>query len=242
MQIRYLKAASLGLAALFTCTGAVAGTITGKIVYEGDVPKSLSKPIDVSSDPHCVHHTTDKPVMNEVLVLGEDKALANILVHVTKGLPEKEWPVPEEPLKMTQEGCQYSPHVNVVRLGQPLYVLNPDKIFHNVNCAPKNNTPQNRAMPQNVRVLEFNFDKVETEPFHFKCDVHPWMMAYCAVLDHPFYDITEKDGIFNIENLEPGEYEITAWHERLGTQTVTITVTDETPAEYNFTFARPSKK
>lgn len=241
MNFSLRHAAVFGAAALFTCGVAHAGSITGKIVYEGDVPPVLSKPLDVSSDPNCVHHTEDNPVMNEILVLGDNKELANVIVRVTKGLPDKEWPVPEEPYRMTQEGCKYSPHVNVVRLGQTLYVLNPDKIFHNVNCAPKINTPQNRAMPANTTVLEFNFDKVEEEPFRFKCDVHPWMMAYCAVLDHPFYDISEKDGLFEIKDLEPGEYEIEAWHERLGTQTATLTVTADAAAEANFTFSRPTK-
>ena len=242
MNVTLRKTALLGAVTLFACTNALAGSITGKIIYEGEVPPVLSKPLDVSSDAQCVHHTKDKPVMNEILVLGENKEMANIIVKVTKGLPDKEWPVPEEPYKMTQEGCKYSPHVNVVRLGQTLYVLNPDKIFHNVNCAPKFNKPANRAMPGNVRVIEFNFDKLEPEPFRFKCDVHPWMMAWCAVLDHPFYDITEKDGVYTIENLEPGEYEIEAWHERLGTQTATVTVTADKPGTADFTFSRDSAK
>ena len=154
--------------------------------------------------------------MNEILVLGENKEMAHIIVKVTKGLPDKEWPVPEEPYKMTQKGCKYSPHVNVVRLGQTIYVRNPDKIFHNVNCGPSENAPANRAMPANVRVIEINFDKLEPEPFRFKCDVHPWTMAWCAVIDHPFFDVTEKDGVYEIKDLEPGQYEIEAWHERLG--------------------------
>lgn len=242
MNTNLIKSALTGTALIFASTSAFAGAITGKIVYEGAVPPVLAKPIDVSSDPHCVHHTEDSPVMNEILVLGENKEMANIIVRVTKGLPDKEWPVPEEPYRMTQEGCKYAPHVNVVRLGQTLYVLNPDQIFHNVNAAPKKNAPANRAMPANVRVIEFNFDQVEEEPFRFKCDVHPWMMAYCAVLDHPFYDITEKDGVFEIKDLEPGEYEIEAWHERLGTQTATVTVAADKPAEANFTFSRESAK
>lgn len=243
MTITMKSTALLGTAALLACTGAFAGSIKGKIVYEGDVPPVLAKPLDVSSDPNCVHHSADNPVMNEILVLGENKELANIIVKVIKGLPEgKEWPLPEEPYKMTQEGCKYSPHVNVVRRNQTVYIMNPDKIFHNVNCAPKVNTPQNRAMPGNVRVIEFVFDKMEPEPFRFKCDVHPWMMAWCDIVDHPFYDVTEKDGLFAIENLDPGEYEIEAWHERLGKQTATVTVAADTPAEINFTFKREAAK
>lgn len=235
-------AAIAGTFSLLACSGALAGTITGKIIYEGEVPAVLLKPIDTSADPECAaHFTAENPVMNETLVLGEGQSMANILVRVTKGLPEKTWEAPKEPVSMTQEGCRYTPHVTVVQLGQTLYVKNPDGIFHNVNCAPKQNKAMNKAMPKNMKVLEFNFDQAEEVPFRFKCDVHPWMMAYCAVLTNPFYDVTEKDGIFTIEGLEPGEYEIEAWHERLGTQKATVTVTADKPGEANFTFSKPTK-
>ena len=233
-----LRAMTLAAVAL-SCTGVFAGSITGKIVYEGKVPASITKPIDTSGDPACAAHAGDNPPVNEVLVLGEGQTMANILVKVIKGLPEgKTYEAPAEPVVMTQAGCRYSPHVTAVQLGQTLKVLNPDGILHNVNCQPKLNRPQNRAMPKNLKEIEFNFDKVE-DPFRFKCDVHPWMMAYCTVIDHPFFDVTEKDGIFTIDGLEPGEYEIEAWHERLGKQTATVTVSADKPAEANFTFKRP---
>lgn len=241
MNRYFLSTALFSAATLLACSGAPAGSISGKIVYEGDIPEVLTKPIDTSADPACAACLKDGPIMNEVLVLGEGKTMANIIVKVVKGLPDKAWEAPKEPVTMTQEGCHYSPHVNVVQLGQILYVKNPDGIFHNVNCAPKINRPQNRAMPKNMKIIEFNFDKLEEEPFRFKCDVHPWMMAWCAVLNHPFFDITEKDGLYTIDNLEPGEYEIEAWHEKLPAQTAKVTVTADKPAEVNFTFTRPTK-
>ena len=40
----------------------------------------------------------------------------------------------------------------------------------------------------------------KAEPmFKIKCDVHPWMGAYVAVMDHPYFDVTGKDGKFEIE-------------------------------------------
>jgi len=36
--------------------------------------------------------------------------------------------------------------------------------------------------------------------------------------------VTAADGTFTIKGLPPGTYTIEAWHEKLGTQTMTVTV------------------
>jgi len=94
-------------------------------------------------------------------------------------------------------------------------------------------------MPANMKEMEISFDKPEA-PFQFKCDVHPWMGAYCAVVAHPFYAVTKEDGAFAIDGLDPGEYEITAYHERLGKQTATVKVADGAVTQ-DFTFSRTKK-
>lgn len=236
---RTLRIAALG-AALLATTCTQAGSIIGKVLYEGNVPQP--KVLDTGGDPSCAAHFGDNPPVNEVLVLGEGNTMANIVVKVTKGLPEKTWDVPAEPVIMTQAGCRYSPHVTVVQLGQTLRVENPDGIIHNVNCQPLANPVENRPMARNLKQVEFKFDVVEETPFRFRCDVHPWMLAFCAVLPHPFFDVTEKDGLYVIDGLEAGDYEIEAWHERLGVQTAKVTVTADKPGEANFTFSKPTRK
>jgi hypothetical protein len=61
------------------------------------------------------------------------------------------------------------------------------------------------------------------------------------VFTHPFYAVTGTDGKFSISGLDPGTYEITAWHERLGTQTASITVAANETKAQNFKFASPVK-
>lgn len=61
MNATLIKSAFLGTTTMFACTSALAGSITGKIDYEGVVPPVLAKPIDASSDPNCVHSTQDDP-------------------------------------------------------------------------------------------------------------------------------------------------------------------------------------
>ena len=58
----------------------------------------------------------------------------------------------------------------------------------------------------------------------FKCDVHPWMGAWCIVKSHPFFAVSGEDGSYVIKNAPAGTYKLVLHHEKLGEQTVSVTV------------------
>jgi Carboxypeptidase regulatory-like domain len=128
-----------------------------------------------------------------------------------------------------------------IMVGQPYKILNSDGVLHNIHTLPQVNTPFNRAMPATLKEVTTSFSKEEAI-FHIKCDVHPWMSAYIGVFNHPFYSVTGTDGKFTISNLDPGTYEITAWHEKLGPQTSSVTVGANETKTQNFKFAVPAGK
>jgi plastocyanin len=168
--------------------------------------------------------------------------MGNIMVWVSKGLPAgKKFPVPTAPVVLDQNGCQYKPHVMGIMVGQPYKILNSDGILHNVHTLPAVNRSFNKPMPPTLKEVTTTFDK-EEPVFHTKCDVHPWMSAYVAVFTHPFYSVTSTDGKFTISGLDPGTYEITAWHERLGTKTASVTVGATGAKTQDFKFALPATK
>ena len=70
----------------------------------------------------------------------------------------------------------------------------------------------------------------------FKCDVHKWMNAFVGVVDHPFFAVTGADGAFELKGLPPGTYTIEAWHEKLGTQTQSVTIGEKEAKDVAFTF------
>ncbi|MEE8586558.1 MAG: carboxypeptidase regulatory-like domain-containing protein [Acidobacteriota bacterium] len=210
-------------------------SISGTVSYEGKVP-SL-RPIAMEADKDCAAMHSE-PVANESLVLGDGSTMANILVRVKGGLPSGSWPTPSEAVVMDQKGCKYVPHVFAVMVNQPIKILNSDGILHNVHALPKINREFNTPMPGAVKETTKTFDKVE-DVFVIKCDVHPWMRSYVAVYDHPYFSVTQKDGQFSITGLPAGTYEIEAWHERLGTQTASVTLGDGESASQDFTFTRP---
>jgi plastocyanin len=209
-------------------------TITGTVKYEGEIPPA--RPVRMEADPGCAKkHST--PPESEFLVLGEGNTMGNVYVSVTGGLPGGSYPPPAEPAVLDQEGCKYVPHVLGVMQNQKIRVLNSDGLLHNVHALPKKNKEFNTAMPATRTETEVAFSEAE-EMFKIKCDVHPWMGAWVQVSSHPFFDVTGEDGSFTLANLPAGSYEVSVWHEKLGTATQSVEVADGGGAELSFTMSR----
>ena len=218
-------------------TFSFAGDIQGKITFDGKAPKMKSLRMD--ADPVCVANNEVAP-RKEWLILDENNGLKNVLVFVKESPSNSlsgDYSPPENPAVIDQNGCVYIPHVLGMMVGQDLDILNSDGTLHNIHALPKVNKEFNKAMPRSKKRMTVQFDKSEA-PFKVKCDVHPWMGAFLGVFDHPYFAVTNDDGSYVISGLEPGDYVIEAWHEKLGSQTANVTVGDSAA---NFTFKKPEK-
>lgn len=210
-------------------------SISGVVRFEGTAPRA--KVVRMDADAICLAKQKDA-IYSQTFVLGEGGALGNVFVYVKTPVKNIKYIMPAEPVIVDQKGCNYSPHVLVVRVGQKVKFLNPDGTLHNVHAQSKVNPEFNAAMPNFRTEMEKVFNKPEGM-FAIRCDVHPWMIAWMAVVDHPFYAITQKDGRFEIHGLPAGTYEIEAWHEKLGTQVVKVTVAEGANEKADFTFSQP---
>ena len=218
-------------AAPVTVDAANAGTVTGKVTFAGTPPAPT--PIKLSSDPYC--QKANPGLATETEVVGKDGAVENVFIYVKDGLGNQTFPAPAEPVTLDQKGCHYTPHVLGIQIGQPLQIINSDDTLHNVHGLPKANKEFNQGQPIQGMKMTHTFSTKEVM-IPFKCDVHGWMNAWIGVLDHPFYAVTTADGTFSLKGLPPGTYTIEAWHEKLGTQTQTITVGAKDTKDVAFTF------
>lgn len=220
---------------------AFAGTasVTGTVKFAEDtVPKM--KVLKMNADPKCVKNNQGKDITSPTLVLGPDKTMANIFVSVKSGLPAgKTYETPKEAVIIDQFGCMYLPHVVATMVNQEVKIKNSDGTLHNVHGLPKVNKEFNVAMPAFKKQIDKKFDKAE-DPFKIKCDVHPWMGGYMAVMSHPFFSVTGTDGKYTIKGLDPGTYEIEIWHEKLGTQTAKVTVAEGEAKVQDFSMKKPT--
>jgi plastocyanin len=140
-----------------------------------------------------------------------------------KNPPKKKY-TPKANVTMDQKGCQYSPRVFGVMVGQKLDIVNSDPTLHNVHAFAKRGE-FNQAMPKQGQKITKEFKK-EQMPVDIKCDVHSWMHAWAGVLEHPFFATSGNDGAFSIDtqDLPDGDYDVVAWHPTLGEKTGKVKV------------------
>ena len=201
------------------------GTVAGKVSFDGEPPARSA--LKMAADPNC------KPgpeSLSETTIVAADRGLKNVFVYVKEGLGDGVYETPSQPIVLDQIGCRYEPHVFGVFVNQPIEIKNSDPTLHNVHAVPKANAEFNFGQPnEKAPSVTKMFDKPEIG-ISFQCDVHGWMRSYANVVTHPFFAVTKDDGSFEIRGLKPGTYTIEAWHERLGTQTQQITISDAAAA------------
>jgi len=219
-------------AATKTVDMATAGSISGVVKLDGTAPKY--KPINMSADPYCVK-ANPKPVFPDEVVTGDGGTLANVVVYVKSGAEGYSFPTPTEPVTFDQKGCMYTPHVIALMVGQQLQVLNSDATTHNIHPTPTDNREWNKSQPPNAPPIVETFARPEVA-IPVKCNVHPWMKGYFAVLANPLFSVTAKDGKFEIKGVPPGTYTVEAWQEKYGVLDQTVTVAASQAATSDFTF------
>jgi plastocyanin len=215
-----------------TVDAATAGEVTGSVKLDGPAPKM--KAISIAAEPSCAKARTT-PLTSEEVVTGDNGTLANVVVYVKSGLDGYSFPVPSTPIKFEQQGCQYHPHVVGIQVGQNIDVTNGDQTTHNIHPIPKENREWNESQPPGATPIEKSFARQEIA-IPVKCNVHPWMKAYMAVLPNPYFQVTAKDGAFDLKNLPPGTYTLVAWHELYGTSEQTVTIGAKESKSVSFTF------
>ena len=206
--------------------------IKGKAVFTGNPAAHKRRRINTAKDPNCGKKIgTEKVILNKKT---DPMTVRNVLVWVDSGLPDKDYPVPKEPVLLDQNGCQYKPHVLGVMEGQEILIRNSDNTNHNIHFLPKINDEFNKTQPK--KGMENKVKLTAEAPFRVKCDVHPWMGCHIGVFKHPFFAVTGKEGTFELKGLPPGTYELKAWHEKFGEKTFKVQIGAGESKESDFSY------
>ncbi len=191
------------------------GTVQGQAKMFGEMPFPrhyhliLFPNIDM-----CAEVDTDEE-MNRVLddfKISADGGLKDVVItfnHVEAGKPFN-----KQPILITSENCKFFPDVNVIRQGETFEVDNLDAVMHNSQVYQKERGKILLNIPipaEEVSDGEVNFKK-KYKIMQMICGMHEFMQTWGYRIQNPYYFITDLDGNFNIGDIPPGEYEVTAWH------------------------------
>jgi Carboxypeptidase regulatory-like domain len=215
-------------------SAAAEGSITGSVKLSGTPPHM--KAIDMSKDPYCVkQHPT--PITMENVVASSSGGLQNVVLYLSKGLTGNEAASSSEEPTFDQKGCQYIPHVLAMDVDQKYKVVTSDQTTHNIHPLPApgaGNIGWNKSQPPGAPPIETSW-KTEEVSISVKCNIHPWMHGWFAVVKGP-YAVSDENGSYTIKNVPAGSYTVTAWQEDLGTQTAQVTVAAGQAGKADFMF------
>ena len=202
---------------------AFAGGVRGTVSFSGAAPKL--PPFPVTKD----QNTCGQSARDESVVVAAGK-LKNVVLTV-KG--PAAGPPAQAKVVLDQIKCHYVPHVQVAPVGSTLDIVNSDPVLHNIHGYLGQATAFNLAMPMKNQRIPRKLDRAGV--IRVKCDVHDWMHAWVVVADGPAA-VSGDDGRFDIGNVAPGTYTVTAWHEKFGEKAAQVTVPASGDATVDFTF------
>lgn len=148
---------------------------------------------------------------------------------------------------VTQEGLAFKPYISVIRAGSSVVFANRDTVEHHIKSFSSSKPFEIAVHKPGDTPPPIRFDKEGAIVAY--CILHDWMRAYVYVADTPWTAVSGDNGLARIENVAPGDYELTAWHPDLGqfkpplTSKITVGASGTTQTTVKFDFKpRPIRK
>ena len=115
----------------------------------------------------------------------------------------------------------FVPRVVAVTRGSTIDFPNSDPFFHNVFSLSRGNSFDLGRYPRG-ETRSRRFPTAGLVKVY--CHIHSHMTASIMVFDHPYFRIPSSDGSFAIDDVPPGTYQVSAWHERMGESVTSVRV------------------
>ena len=208
------------------------GTISGRALFNGHPPTPKELPVTLNKSV-CGR----EPKKSESLLVSEGGGIQSVVVsllNIPRGLPMD---IADPPPKLDQQKCVFIPHVLIVPADTEFEVLNSDPVMHNFHATGAKN-PGINVNQRKTKNKQLPVKFPHPEIMRVVCDVHSWMQAWIVVAEHPYYALTDEGGLFRLENVPAGSYQIKIWHEELGEQIKEVTVVVNQDAVIAFEFSQ----
>lgn len=111
---------------------------------------------------------------------------------------------------MDQRNERFVPHLLAVMVGTWVDFPNSDLTYHNVfSLSRAQRFDLGRYAAGRSKAVRMDRPGV----VRVFCDIHSHMSAFVVVFNHPFFDVTDVDGRFELPSVPAGSYTLVGWYE-----------------------------
>jgi hypothetical protein len=191
-------------------------TLRGKITLSGTAPENPTLNVDKDL---AVCKPGGASVVDQVVITGPDKGLANVLVYAEVPMDwcHESKTGNTDTVEFDQKNCLFMNRIFAMQTTQTLRILNSDSVGHNAAMKPSRNPEYNPNIAGGGDALYPPGGgplRQEKTPFPVSCAAHTWMQSYIIFRENAYFDVTSDDGQFELDNLPAGvPVKITVWHE-----------------------------
>ena len=192
------------------------GSIVGNVKYAGDLNASTLNLYGRWELDDATKAPSEKVIVSKV-----NNGLKNVVLFLTDISTGKKKINPAIHPVIDQQKNSFIPSVTAILAGTSVDILNGDEELHTVHTKTIRNQPFNHGANFKMRIT-----KVFEYPERIKlvCDIHRKSYAWIIVLDNPYFDVTDRNGYFEICDIPPGAYKLQVWHEELGNLEKEVTI------------------
>ncbi len=193
-----------------------AGTIRGRVTWQGEVPAVNPFRVRINAQPGGgplpkeFHANPHLPAVDTV-----NGGVRDAVVFLRGIDPERAKPWDLPPVRIEQQGQQFhvrqgdsDSRTGFVRRGDAVVMVSCDPLFHSLHAGgaafftlpfPDPGRPLERRLPDRGLV------ELTSSAGYF------WMRGYLFVDDHPYYARTDFRGNFALAGVPPGHYQVVCW-------------------------------
>lgn len=209
--------------------GEIGGAVTGRITTSRSLPADTT--IVPTHDLGACARFVDHPYASR------DGGVGNAVVWLAgvSGGPRNDAP---RRATIRLQDCQMLPRIMRVAAGGTVIANSRDAMTSRLRFTDVGTTHVRALLSFNDAGQVVPSERIAESPgvVMITDDMHPWVRGYLAVGVHPFVAITDPSGQFRFERVPPGSYTVQVWHERLGVESVAVTVGAGATVESSLTF------
>jgi hypothetical protein len=190
----------------------------GKVLFTG------TKPADSTAMPSSDQNVCGTSIHVPTLAL-QDSSLADVVVWLSDIRSGRPLPAARR-FELVAQKCGFTPRVQAIATGGTLNVRSDDAVVYRNHVVDTRTGETVTDLPFTDAGQVIPLDRQVATPalLHVKSASHPWMRAWVAALDHPYFAVTGADGQFSMADVPQGSYTLKAWHPALGLTSHPVTV------------------